>query len=68
MTVEEKIDRILLIESMALAMVHRRERNYRFLSTWDEVAFEIGPVAAADWLELAETAVRMVEENARKQQ
>lgn len=58
-------DRQQLIESIALAMVHLRERNYRLLETWDEVSFEIGPIAAVGWLEAAELAVNMVEKDAK---
>lgn len=60
------LDREQLIESIALAMVHLRERNYRLLNTWDEVAFEIGPHAAADWIEAAKLAVVMVEKDAEE--
>lgn len=60
------LDREQLIESIALAMVHLRERNYRLLTTWDEVSFEIGPHAAADWIEAAKLAVVMVEKDAEE--
>jgi hypothetical protein len=49
-----------LVESIALAMVHQREPHYRWLTTWDEVAFEIGPYAATLWLVSAGIAVSMV--------